>query len=392
MSPREIVLVGGGLATTRCARTLRSKGYDGRLTMLCGEDHAPYDRPPLSKAQLATPDPQPAWLRPEGWWAENDVELRLGSPAVRLLAGERRLRLQDGSELPYDRLLVATGATPRPAPGALAQASNVHTLRDLADTRRLHAELVPGARLIVIGAGLIGLEVAATAHALGCAVTVLEAAPHPLARALPRALADWLVDLHRRRGVTVELDVRVATVEQHAGRVSALTLDDGRTLGCDVVLAAIGVEPHTGWLAGSPLPDRGGIPVDAGGRTALPDVLAAGDCALTPDLANGLPRRSDHWEAAVHTGRAVALSMLDLPAGPTPPPGFWTDQHGIRVQVVGEAARADAMQLDGSLDADDFHAHLTRDGRLVAGAAADRPRALPAFRKRLTQTPERTAA
>lgn len=380
-SPRRIVLAGGGLAATRCAQFLRGKGYDGRLTVVCAEEHPPYDRPPLSKGQLITGGETPAWLRPAAWWAEQDVELRLGRRATALRPYERRVELDDGGELGYDRLLLATGSRPRPAPGALAGRAGVHTLRDLDDTLRLRAALTPGARLLVIGAGLIGLEVASTARRLGCDVTVLEAADRPLGRALPPALADWLVDLHRRNGVRVELGARIASVEGD-GRVRAVVLADGRRIGCDAVLAAIGVDPDTAWLAGSGLP-ADGVPVDARGATALPDVYAAGDCALTPDPATGRPRRSDHWEAAVHTGRTAAAAMLGLPAQQQPPPGFWTDQHGVRLQVVGEVAGADAMLVDGRLDEDDFHLVLTRDGTPMAGAAANRPRELPRLRAAL---------
>ena len=158
----------------------------------------------------------------------------------------------------------------------------------------------------------------------------------------------------------MELGARIASVEGAPG-VSGVVLSDGRRIGCDVVLAAIGVDPDTAWLAGSGLP-ADGVPVDERGETALADVFAAGDCALTPDPATGRPRRSDHWEAAVHTGRTAAAAMLGLETPSSAPPGFWTDQHGVRLQVVGEAARADGMVLDGMLHEDDFHLLLTRDG------------------------------
>lgn len=379
MRLRDMVLVGGGLAATRCAQTLRSKGFEGRLTVVCAESHPPYDRPPLSKAQLASGNPAPPLLRPREWWADNDVDLRLGTRAQQLEPGERLVLLDDGTDLPYDRVLLATGAAPRTPPPGLAGRRNVHTLRNLGDAVTLRGELAPGTRLLIIGAGLIGLEVASTAQGLGCEVTVLEAADRPLARALPAGLADWLVELHRRHGIRVELAARLQRVEGSRD-ATAVVLDDGRRLRCDVVLAATGVEPRAAWLAGSGLPDRDGIPVDGSCRTAMPGVFAAGDCALTPDPATGQPRRSDHWEAAVHTGRAAAMAMLDLPAPPQRPPGFWTDQHGVRLQVVGEAATADALPGDGRLDQDDFHVLLTRGSTIVAGAAANRPRELPRLR------------
>lgn len=391
MGVRDIVLVGGGLAATRCAQTLRARGFDGRLTMVCAESHTPYDRPPLSKGQLARGELMPPSLRPATWWEAHQVDLLLDTAARELRPREHTVILGDRTRLRYDRVLLATGATPCTPPAGLAGRRNVHTLRNLGDAQALRSSLVPGARLVIVGGGLIGLEVASTAHALGCDVTVLEAGERPLTRALPAALAGWLVDLHRRRGVRVELNVRIERVEG-TGNVTAIVLEDGRRLVCDVVLAANGVTPQTAWLAGSGVPERDGIPVGGDGRTAVPAVFAAGDCALTPDPATGRPRRSDHWEAAVHTGRGAAMAMLGLPAPPAPPPGFWTDQHGVRLQVVGEAATADGLTVDGSLDDDDFHVLMTRDTLVVAGAAANRPRELPGMRALLNTQPEGTLA
>ncbi len=392
MSSEGIVIAGGGLAAQRCAETLRARGYDGRLRLVCAEERPPYDRPPLSKEVLAGERPASELaLRPEGWHPERDVELLLGRRAAGLDAAARRLELDDGSALRYDRLLVATGGRPRRLAG-LEGHENVHVLRDDVHAERLRSALGPGVRLTVVGAGLIGLEVAATARGRGAEVTVLEACETPLAAVLGPRLGAWFSDLHVQEGVDLRCGVRLESV-RGSGRVEELALSDGRRIACDVVVVGIGMEPDADWLAGSGL-DPKGVAIDAGGRTALPGVFAAGDLALPPDPATGRPARADHWESAVRTGSAAALTMLGLPLPAPVPAGFWTDQYGIRVQVVGRPADADSIEFDGDPAGRDFSASLLRRGRLVAGVAVARARALAVLRRALTeeQNPETEAA
>jgi 3-phenylpropionate/trans-cinnamate dioxygenase ferredoxin reductase component len=367
----RIVLVGGGLAAQRCAETLRTLGFDGPLTIVGAEPHAPYDRPPLSKSVLAGErDVATTALRPAGWHAEHDVDLVLGDPAVALDPAGRWVRLGSGRALRYERVLIATGAAPR----ALPAARSGHVLRTREDAERLRCALRGGARLVVLGAGLVGLEAASTARALGAQVTVVEAAPAPLGRALAPALGRWLAALHRAHGVDVRCGRRAVEITPRE-----VVLDDGARLGCDALLVAIGVDPDTAWLEGSGLPAHGGVPIDGGGRTAIPGVWAAGDAARPHGHPPG-----QHWEAAVRQGSAAARSMLGLPVPAAPVSSWWSDQHGHRLQGLGDPALADAVRIEGDpRDGDGFSVLCLRRGRPVAALAVDQPRALPALRRAL---------
>lgn len=386
-APRRIVLVGGGLAAVRCAQALRGAGHEGPLVLVAGEEHLPYDRPPLSKGVLTGDvDHAALALRPAEWYAEQDVDLRTGRWATALRTDERRLELDDGSHLRYDRLLIATGASPRPAPASLAGAG-AHVLRTRDQAEALRDALQSASSVAVVGGGLIGLEVASSARKRGLAVTVVETGERLLGRALPPPLSGWLADLHQRAGVRVELGRAVA---RHDPQRRELVLADERRVAAEVIVLATGVAPQTGWLRGSGVTVDGCVPVDGGGRTRAPGVHAAGDVAVRvgPD---GRTHRCDHWEATVHAARAAAAAMLGRPVPEAPAPAFWTDQHGVRLQVVGEAAAADDAEHHGDPLAD-FHVLLRREGDVVAGVAANRPRELPALRRLVTNQRERTAA
>jgi 3-phenylpropionate/trans-cinnamate dioxygenase ferredoxin reductase component len=384
---QNVLIVGGGLAAQRAAETLRARGHHGPVRVVCAEPVAPYDRPPLSKELLATGDGDPSF-RPAFWYAEHDVELLLGRRAAGLDVARRLVRLEHGDELAYDELIVATGSRARRLPGLVGR-PNVHTLRTLADARALRAELLPGARLAIVGAGFIGQEVAATARRLGVEVTLIEAAPVPLAHVLGDRLGRWFADLHREEGVRVELGAAVAeALPAVAGApIQSIVLADGRVIATDVVLVGVGVAPETRWLVGSPLAGDG-VPVDEGARTIVPHVYAAGDVARP--IGRG---RCEHWEPAARMGAAAARSILGLPAAAAPPESFWSDQYGVRIHLVGEAAAADAVEIDGDVAARDFTAVLSRRGALLGALLVGRPRELPNWRRRLAEpSTERIAA
>jgi 3-phenylpropionate/trans-cinnamate dioxygenase ferredoxin reductase subunit len=367
-----VLIVGGGLAAQRAAETLRARDHRGPIRVVCGEPVAPYDRPPLSKELRAEP------FRPAEWYAEHDVELLLGRHAAHLDVAARRVTLEDGDQLAYDELIVATGARARRLP-MFAGRPNVHVLRTLADTEALRAALVPGVRVAIVGAGFIGQEVAATARSRGAEVTLIEAAEVPLAVLGPR-LGGWFADLHRAEGVRVELGVSVADAGPAGAPVRELVLSDGRSVRADVVLVGVGVVPEIRWLAGSPLGN--GVAVDDGARTAVPHVYAAGD------VTGG-----QHWELAARHGAAAARSILGLPAVPAPPSNVWSDQYGVRIHLVGEVAGADAIEIDGDPGARDFTAVARRHGVVVGAVLVGRPRELPRWRRQLAQPiQERTAA
>jgi NADPH-dependent 2,4-dienoyl-CoA reductase/sulfur reductase-like enzyme len=365
---RPVVIAGGGLAAQRFAETLRRLGYDGSLHMVCAEPTAPYDRPPLSKELLAGERaPASLRLRDDAWYRDNGVELHLGVRATGLDAERRRLELGDGSALRYDRLLLATGAAPR-VPPQLQGFENVVTLRDLPDALVLAEHLRPGRRLVVVGAGFIGLEVASTARALGVDVTVVEAAPAPLAGPLGAEVGSWFARMHRDRGIRVLVGACITAVHGVAS-VRELELDDGTRLRADIVVAAVGVAPDTRWF---------------GGTIALPGVFAAGD--VTGD---------QHWEAAVRGAANAARAVLRLPLAPEPPTGFWSDQHGVRFQLVGDTTAADRISLDGDPGACDFTVTYWRGERPAAILLAGRPSELPGARRTIagaSPDDERSAA
>jgi len=375
-----IVLAGGGLAAQRCAEALRRAGYEGAIRMVCAEPHRPYDRPPLSKDLLTGEHPLDELpFRAAGWYEQHDVELLLGIAAVGLEPAQRQLRLSDGSTLRYDKLLIATGSRPRMLP-LLEGYDNVSVLRTLDDAARLREALAGRPSLAVLGAGFIGQEVAATARLLGADVTMIEAASSPLLGILGPEVGGWFAGLHRDEGVDVVTDATVSAVEAN-GAVRALALSNGRTVAADHVVVGIGVDADIDWLAGSGLRARGGVPVDADGRTTLEDVFVAGDAAATYEPSLGAHVPGSHWEAAGRQGARAARAMLGLEPGSAPPTSFWTDQYGIRIQYLGHARRADTFTIDGDVAARNFTATFTRAGRPVAALLVDRPRSLPAARK-----------
>ena len=383
------MIAGGGLAAQRAAETLRRSGYDGPLRLLAAEPERPYDRPPLSKEFLAGElDERALRFRADDWYADNAIEVSLGDPVSSLDAAERAVVLESGHRVRYGILLIATGSAPRRLPGT-AGFENVHELRTLADARRLRAALGAGSRLLVVGAGFIGQEVASTALRLGAEGTIVEAAPAPLASVLGTDLGAWFGRLHREEGIDVRLSARI--IRLHGGRaVTAVELDDGDRVACDALVVGIGTVPATAWLAGSRLPERG-VPVDAAGATAVAGVYAAGDASRPFDAHAGAHVRSEHWEGAARQGAAAARAMLGLATAPAPPPSFWSDQHGIRIQNLGHAHGADRIAIDGDPPARDFTATFTRHGRPIGALLVGRPHALAALRRRLS-TPERTAA
>ncbi len=390
----DVLIAGGGLAAQRCCETLRRLGFDGRIVVLCQEPRAPYDRPPLSKAFLTDERQQSKLdLRPSKWYEDNDVELLLGVAAGELDAVGQRVSLRQLGEGPrtngsrrhrdtlrYRQLVIATGSQPRRLPD-VRLGGPVHELRTHTDALGLRSALREReGRLAVLGAGLIGMEVASSARALGLEVTLIEAAPTPLARALPPTLGRWSAALHRNQGVEVRLATTVKQLRVRR-RDATLQLSDGSQIMADTVLLAAGTAPATEWLLGSGL-GPGPIPTDLSGRTRLPGVYAAGDAACFPDPYLGERVPTQHWEAAVRQGAAVARAILGLEPAPPMPPMFWSDQHGRRIQLVGHAPSHCEIQLDGDPESGQpFTAWIRSRERPAAALLVNRPDALPLARR-----------
>jgi 3-phenylpropionate/trans-cinnamate dioxygenase ferredoxin reductase component len=344
-----IVIAGGGLAGQRCAETLRRSGYEGPIRMVCAEPHLPYDRPPLSKAVLAGTEDDLGY-RPPAWYDEHGIELLLGTAAIALDCERRRLTLADNGALAYEQLLIATGSRPRRLP-LLDRFANVHALRTLDDALALRDALVAGGRLVIVGAGFIGQEVAVAAARAGVQTTIVETAAAPLQALVGTTVGAWFAELHRSHGVEVLLGAELAAAHGN-GRVESLTLRDGRQLACDHVVVGIGVDPDLDWLGGS-LPDAAGV-------------FAAGD-------ATG----GGHWESAAREGAAAARAMLGLAAARQAPESFWSDLYDTRVHYLGRAPLADAAAVDGDPGARDFSVTFTRAGAPVAVLLVGRPHELP---------------
>lgn len=357
MTPRAVVVVGAGLAGARAAETLRAGGYDGRLVLVGDETVPPYERPALSKEYLlGTRDESALLLRKGSHWDDRGIELALGSPVVELDPVGRTVRTRRGASLAFDELVLATGARPRRLP--LELPAGVHELRTLADARALRDELVPGSHLVVIGGGFVGAEVASTARALGVRVTIVEAAAAPVARVLGEEVGLMLAARWRRDGVDVRLHTGVAHLRADAaGRVASILLTDGSELRADVVVVGVGVEP-----ARELMPERPAVHVHAAG-----DVVGPG-----------------HWTAAAHDGAAAARRILGLPVPPAQPPYVWSDQFGLRLQVVGAPHADDALAFDG--DGDSFAIRYLDDtGSVRAALFANRPAEAAALRRRLAE-------
>lgn len=375
-----IVIVGGGLAGQRCAEALRRYGYDGAIRIVCAERHRPYDRPPLSKELLAgSRDEESIAFRAAGWYEQHSIDLLLGVHARSLELDGRRVGLSDGSSLRWRRLVIATGSRPRTLP-ALDRYENVSVLRSVDDCLTLRDVLAGRPQLAVLGAGFIGLEVAATARRLGAEVTMIEAAAAPLVSLLGMQLGDWFRHLHRAEGVEVLTNCTVAGTVGN-GTIDGLQLSSGRTVETDHVVVGIGVEPDVAWLVASGVAGPGGVPVDPDGRTAIDGVTAIGDAAATFDPVAERHVPGSHWEAAGRQAVRAARAILGLRPGAAPLTSFWTDQYGLRIQYLGHARLADRIEIDGQPAERSFTATFLRAGQPVGALIVDRPRALPTLRK-----------
>ena len=370
----RILVVGGSLAGVNAIESLREHGHQGEITLVSGEHHLPYDRPPLSKEALkAGPVLDELLLKEAGWYSENGVELRLGVRATALDTADRTLTLSNGDQLTYDGLVIATGCVSRPLP-ALAAAPRVHVVRDFADAASLHAELQPGRHLVVVGAGFIGLEVAATARELGLDVSVVELAQVPLTRVLGDEAGGWFREFHTERGVNLYCGTTVTKVSPGAG-CTTVELSDGTVLKADVVAAGVGVTPATDWLAGSGIHVDDGVLCDPALRTAAPDVVAAGDVVRWHNQLFGEQMRVEQWLNAVEQGEHAARTLLGDSQPFTHVPYFWSDQFDAMVRFVGRGAATDTIEVKRVNDRS-LVALFGKDDVLEGALCINAPRAL----------------
>ncbi|WP_406002655.1 NAD(P)/FAD-dependent oxidoreductase [Streptomyces sp. NBC_00829] len=394
---RTVAVVGASLAGLSAARSLRKQGYDGRLVVIGDEPHRPYDRPPLSKEFLAGTIRE-ADLALEADGEDLQAEWLLGVRAAGFDPGERAVRLADGQTVRADGLVIATGATARMLPGG-DDLDGVHTLRTLDDARALRADLARGGRLVVIGGGFIGAEVASTAYGLGLDVTVVEAAPTPLAGPLGEVMGGVVSTLHADHGVRLLCGVGVRGLSgapqsgsdgspaEGRQRVAAVLLDDGRRLEADTVVVGVGARPCVEWLRGSGVALEDGVTCGSDGRTGIAGVVAVGDCASWYDPVARIHRRVEHWTGARERPDAAVAALLSKGAatpGVPKPPYFWSDQYGVRIQFAGHSAGADSVTVEEGLPDDrSFLAVYRRSGHPVAVLGMNQPRLFTRWRKQL---------
>lgn len=385
---RTVAVVGASLAGLSAARSLRKQGYDGRLVVIGDEPHRPYDRPPLSKEFLAGGVDE-ADLTLESDDEDLRAEWLLGTRAVGLDRAHRAVRLTDGREVRADGIVIATGAAARRLPGTDGLAG-VHTLRTLDDARALRDELAQGGRLVVIGGGFIGAEVASTAYALGLDVTVVEVAPTPLAGPLGETMGAVVSALHADHGVRLLCGVGVKGLSGET-RVDAVLLEDGRSIPADIVVVGVGARPCVEWLEGSGVALDNGVTCGADGRTSLASVVAVGDCASWYDPRAGAHRRVEHWTGAKERPDAAVAALLAggaVEPGVPRPPYFWSDQYGVKIQFAGHAAGADSVTIEeGAPDGRNVLAVYRRADHPVAVLGMNQPRLFMWWRKQLASTP-----
>jgi NADPH-dependent 2,4-dienoyl-CoA reductase/sulfur reductase-like enzyme len=378
-APRRIAVVGAGLAAVSTCDALRAQGYDGELVLYSAERGLPYDRPPLSKdVLLGKSRRQNILLRPEQWYDDQGIELRDGAPVRAIRPHEGGLELADGELAAADRIVLATGGTARPLPVPGGDDPAVHLLRTWEDAERLRERLLPGARVAVIGAGLIGAETAAVAHALGCRVTLIDPLPVPLTAAVGDDIANALHRRHSAEGIGV-LTAGVECIERRPGNLGVLLhlTGYGAPVLADTVVVGIGMRPATELAEAAGLNVDNGVVVHPGQRASHPNVLAVGDVARP----EGHKVRHEHWEAAQRDGEAAAHGILGRPLPSFGASWFWSDRHGSRLEAVGTMADAERTVLRGAPDDGAFTVFGLLGDRLVAAAAIDRPRDIKAARR-----------
>lgn len=380
-----ITIVGANLAGARAAETLRQMGFDGRIALVGEEPWLPYERPPLSKELLWEQGSLPAsfFLHDESWYTENRIDLRLGVCADKLDCRSGEVRLRNGDLLHADRILLATGGSARRLPHDGASAPNVHHLRTKDDADRLSLSLQPGSHIIVIGMGVIGSEVAASARKLGCEVTAIDPAPAPMTRVLGRRFGNWLADLHRSKGVDVRCSTGVSRLVGGGDIIRAVECTDGSRISCDAVVVGIGILPRTELVKGTSLELRDGIIVDRQCKTSHPIVFAAGDVAYQPSFFGGRVRMETYQNAA-EQGAAAARAMIGKEVDYLRPCWFWSDQYEYNIQVAGKVDD-ELDHVVRSHDEEDFSVFFKSADVVVGMLTVNRPADM-AIGKRLIES------
>jgi 3-phenylpropionate/trans-cinnamate dioxygenase ferredoxin reductase subunit len=377
----HLVIVGGGQAAAQAVQSLRQQGFAARITLVGDEPYPPYQRPPLSKKYLAGElARERLFLRPAAFYAQMGVTLELGARAEELEPAARRVRLNDGRTIAYDKLLLATGSRARRLEVPGATLANVHYLRTIADTDAISASLAPGARVVLVGAGYIGLEVAAVVRQRGFDVMVLEAAARVMSRTVGPDVSAFYEARHREAGVALHCGASVKALHG-TERVAAVETTDGRAFPCDVAIVGIGVVPNVELAQSAGLECADGIVVDEHARTADENVVAAGDCTNHPLALFGRRVRLESVPNAIHQAKIAAQTLLGARTAYSEVPWFWSDQYDLKLQIAGLAAGHDEVVLRGDPATRSFAAFYLRAGELVAVEAVNSPKEFMAGKK-----------
>jgi 3-phenylpropionate/trans-cinnamate dioxygenase ferredoxin reductase subunit len=381
MMNSTIAILGGGQAGAQAVDTLRRAGFAGRLVLIGDEPHLPYQRPPLSKQFLAghmAADRLP--FRQQAYYNQHRVELKLGKPAARIDPAAQRVFLADGEEVRYDRLLLCTGARSRQLGSPGADLPGVHYLRGIADVGAIRVRLVAGARVVIVGGGYIGLETAATARKLGCAVTVLEMADRVMNRVVASNVSEYFVREHRTQGVKIICSTRVVRLEG-AGSVERVVCVDGSSYEADLLIVGVGAVPNAELAAAAGLSCDNGIVVNEYCCTSDPSIFAAGDCTNHPSLRFEMRVRLESVDNAFEQGKTAALNMLNRPTVHDRVPWFWSDQFDNRMLIVGLPQGFDQQVLRGDPAARSFSVCYLKGGELIAVEAINHSKDYMAGRK-----------
>ena len=381
----NVVIVGAGQAAAQLVASLRQGGFAGELRMIGDEPYAPYQRPPLSKKFLTErPPAETLYFRAEKFWQEQNVTLDFGTPVAAIDRRLKRVTLGDGRVVDYSVLMLSTGTRARPLPLPGADLPGVFSLRKIDDVRRLRGPLDDARRVVIVGGGYIGLEVAAIARGEGREVTVLEAEDRVMKRVTSPVISTFMQDFHVGRGVDIRLGARLAAIEGQ-GRVTQVRLSDGATLPADLVLLAVGARPNDDLAAACGLACEDGVVVDEHGRTADPAIYAAGDCTRFPSRRYGRKLRLECVQNAIDQAKAAAAAMLGKPQLYDPVPWFWSDQYELKLQMAGLSDGYDAAQTVGDVAAAHFSVEYRKGGKLIAVDAVNDGRAYMSGRKRIGQ-------
>ncbi len=370
----RIVIIGAGQAAAQACASLRQFGYDGAITLIGEEAALPYQRPPLSKAymkgELAE---ERLYFKPEAWYKDQNIDTVLSVRATKIDRSARAVAIEHGGSVAYDVLIIATGSRPRTLPVEGANLDGVFDLRDLADVEQIRPRMMAGQKLVIVGAGYIGLEAAAVARQMGLEVTVLEMEDRVLARVTSPIMSAFFQAEHTRQGASVRTGARLASLKGDDGKVTQAVLADGSELDADIVLVGIGILPNVELAEAAGIACSNGILTDRDARTNDPQVFAAGDCAARPLVHYGRQGRLESVHNAIEQGKLAAAAIMNKPRPNEDCPWFWSDQYDLKLQIAGLSQNYDQTVLRGDPDARKFAVFYLQNGKLIAVDAVNSP-------------------